>query len=278
MPRWKNIQKCYPFEEKRLLKWRPPYLVQPKYDGDRCRAVPIPGNKYLLLSSEENIIYSVPHINEALDKLNLSYQLDGELYCHRMPHSQIHGIVSRTINLHPDHTLIRFHCFDLINDLPQMNRIVEIDKLKNLSPYLTIAPFWLCNTLSEIMKIYDHLISAGYEGIIVRDIFSHYVPKRSTQIMKFKPKKSDSYKITGFTEEISIKGTPKNSLGALTCESGDGNFFNVGSGFTSAQRHDLWQIRNSLIDKYCKISYQHLTSGRKVPRFPVFVTIEQEGE
>ena len=65
--RWKNIMKCYPFEEKRLAKWKPPYIVQPKFDGVRCRAIPT-DTGYLLVSSEENVIFSVPHINEELNK------------------------------------------------------------------------------------------------------------------------------------------------------------------------------------------------------------------
>jgi len=31
-----GVQLCYPFEEKRLAKWEPPYIVQPKLDGERC--------------------------------------------------------------------------------------------------------------------------------------------------------------------------------------------------------------------------------------------------
>ena len=53
--------KAVPFEQKRLNKWEPPYILQPKYDGVRCRAVPVE-NGYLLLSSEENVVFSVPHI------------------------------------------------------------------------------------------------------------------------------------------------------------------------------------------------------------------------
>ena len=34
-----GIMLCYPFEEKRLNKWNPPYIIQPKLDGERCRAV-----------------------------------------------------------------------------------------------------------------------------------------------------------------------------------------------------------------------------------------------
>ena len=39
--RWKGIMKASPFEEKRLTKWNPPYIIQPKYDGFRCRAIPL---------------------------------------------------------------------------------------------------------------------------------------------------------------------------------------------------------------------------------------------
>jgi len=88
--RWKGIMKCYPFEEKRLAKWQPPYIVQPKYDGVRCRAVPIPGGGYILLSSEENVIYSVPHILDWLNRVQLTTELDGELYCHGMSFSFNH--------------------------------------------------------------------------------------------------------------------------------------------------------------------------------------------
>ena len=77
--RWKGIMKAYPFEEKRLAKWEPPYIVQPKYDGVRCRAVPLDNGDFLLLSSEENPIFSVPHINEALKCCAPQWELDGEL-------------------------------------------------------------------------------------------------------------------------------------------------------------------------------------------------------
>ena len=275
--RWKNIMKCYPFEEKRLAKWNPPYIVQPKYDGVRCRAVPI-NNGYLLLSSEENIIFSVPHINEELEHFKLNCELDGELYCHGMSFDEIVSITSRTVNLHPDRKMIKFHIFDVVNNESQGNRLLKIEELKDLSLLLPIAPFWMCNSFDDVMRAYDKLIDMAYEGIIIRHINNIYVRKRSTLLMKFKPKKKDDYEIVGFTEEYSVDETPKGMLGSLVCKSGDGNIFNVGTGFSDERRKELWDIRDTLPGMYAKVQYQHLTNERKVPRFPVFVEVYKRDE
>lgn len=272
--RWRGVMKAYPFEEKRLSKWVPPYIVQPKLDGVRCRAIPLESGEYMLLSSEENTIFSVPHINEMLGKTSIRAELDGELYCHGKTFEEIVSITSRTVNLHPDHQQIEFHCFDVINELPQLRRTLQIEDLRGLSPYLVIAPFWACENLEDVLRAYDKVIEQGYEGIIVREIHSPYVRKRSTQVMKFKPKQSDEYKILGFKEEISKDGEEKGSLGALICDSGDGHTFDVGSGFKREQRAIFWEMREVLPGRICKVKYQHITSGNKVPRFPVFISIE----
>lgn len=264
--------KCYPFEEKRLLKWKPPFIVQPKYDGVRCRAVPTETGGYLLLSSEENVIFSVPHINITLNNLGLNAELDGELYCHGLSFEQIVSITSRTVNISKDYETIQFHVFDIVNDQPQMRRSLIIENLRDLSNVIQIAPFWLCESLDDVMRTYDNIIKLGYEGIIVRHQMAPYERKRSTLVMKFKPKKEDEYKIVGFQEEISIEGKPKGTLGALICKSGDGQTFNVGTGFDADQRCEFWKQKESLVGMVALVKYQHLTD-RKVPRFPVFVEI-----
>lgn len=279
--RWKGIMKCYPFEEKRLNKWHPPYIVQPKYDGIRCRAVPLGEDKgYLLLSSEENVVFSCPHLNNVFKVLGLRAEFDGELYNHEIYKSggfeAVFSIVSRSVNLHPDHRKIKFHVFDVINELPQMKRTVLIENLRGMHPSIEVSPFWLCESLEEIMRVYDKIIELGYEGIIVRHFEAPYVKKRSIYAMKFKPKQSDEYKIIGVQEEISKDGNPKGRLGALVCESGDGNSFNVGTGFDDRQREELWDIRGMLPGLSVKVEYQHITSGNRVPRFPVFVEVIYE--
>ena len=277
--RWSGIMKAYPFEEKRLDKWEPPYIVQPKYDGDRCRNRPCEGTS-LLLSSEGNIFYSVPHIHNALLKSGLwQLPLDGELYNHKLytegGHNLIHSICSRTVNMHPRHEEMEFWVFDLqIDNVAQAQRIIRLKKLE-LPKYVKLAPFWICHSLKDIMEIYYQLIDQNYEGIIVRHFEAPYVKKRSTYVMKFKPKQSDTYKIVGVKEEVSIDGTPKGRLGALICESGDANIFSVGTGFNDEQRKSLWDIKEILSGMSAVVEYQHITPGKKVPRFPVFVKVTQ---
>lgn len=272
--RWKNIMKCVPFEEKRLAKWPSPYIVQPKFDGFRCRVVPVGNGQYVLLSSEENVVFSVPHLNQMFTKLNLGVELDGELYCHGMTFEQISSIVSRTVNLHPDAEQIQFHCFDVVlPDVHQMRRCIMIESLRGLSKWLVVSPFWLCENFDEVIRVFEKVVEQGYEGIIVRHNMCPYERKRSTYIMKFKPKKSDDYIIVNSVEEVDKEGNEKGSLGALVCSSGDGTLFNVGTGFSAEQRQIFWEIRDSLPGKICRVKYQHITSGKGVPRFPVFVEV-----
>lgn len=266
--RWKNIMKCYPFEEKRLAKWQPPFIVQPKYDGHRCRAYPSslsPGD-YMLLSSEENVIFSVPHILEELKRLHLTAELDGELYCHGMSFEEISSVVSRTVNLHPNFKSMQFHVFDIVNrQLSQMQRTILIENLRGLSPWIKVAPFWICDSLDEVTNAYDAIIKEGYEGIIVRNCEGLYETKRSTWVMKYKPKQKDQYTIVGYQEEVTKNGIPKGRLGSLELSSQEGERFSVSAGLNSTEREHLWSIRETLIGLEAIVSYQHLTD-RKVPK------------
>jgi len=266
--RWKNIMKAYPFSEDRLAKWNPPYIVQPKYDGVRCRAIPIAGahgEGCLLLSSEENIIYSVPHLNEIIGGLGLKGELDGELYCHGMSFEEIVSITSRTVNLHPDYKKIQFHCFDIVNQEPQLKRSLIIENLRGLNPHIVVSPFWLCADLDDVKQTYDKVISLGYEGIIVRHQLGPYEVKRSLWVMKFKPKKQDTYKIVGWREEVSINGTPKGRIGSLVMSSQYGDEFAVSAGLDDNEKARLWSIRDQLNTKSAIVHYQHLTD-KKIPK------------
>lgn len=266
-----GIQLAYPFEEKRLAKWNPPYIVQPKFDGDRCSNTPLETGA-LLLSSEENPFFSVPHINEQLfERGHHIRPLDGELYNHQLflegGHELIHSIASRTVNIHPRYKEMEFHVFDIKYHITtQTNRILYLKKLsKEFGPNIKLAPFWMCDTLDQIKRIYDKVIKKGYEGIIVRHFLGDYREKRSIFMMKFKPKKTDEYVAVGWKEEIAKDGTPKGRIGSIICSSQAGDEFAVGAGLNDHQKYKLWQDRDLIIGKKVIVHYQHLTN-KQIPK------------
>jgi hypothetical protein len=88
-----NIMLCQPFEERRLQRWNvPEVIVQPKLDGERCRAFwDFERREWVLVSSEGNEFLHVPHIGQELEELGIphSYHLDGELYIHNATFNDI---------------------------------------------------------------------------------------------------------------------------------------------------------------------------------------------
>lgn len=283
MPR-SGIMLCYPFEESRLKTWPRPWIVQPKLDGERCRVLSKDGY-IMLLSSEENPFHSVPHIQKEAEKvcdlLGQNFELDGELYVHGWSHSEIHSVVSRTVNLHENYTSMELHLFDLIDlRTTQALRLTKLNALKaifsNSSP-IKIVESKIVSTMEALMDLHRQWKLDGYEGFVIRHPYAIYQRKRTVTMMKFKPRKTDRYKIVGFKEEISIDGERKGALGALVCQSNESeSLFSVGSGFSRRLREELWKRRDSLIGKMCVVRYQHVTSRKKIPRFPIFFDIEEE--
>lgn len=279
----RGIMLCYPFEEKRLSKWQPPYIVQPKLDGERCRALYSKEEEsWILLSSEENVITSVPHIVEALNgsDIDRSLELDGELYCHRKPFEEIHSIVGRTTSLSIEYDSIELHLFDVIDlSKRQADRISQLYRLPLSGPIVRV-PTELCHNLDQILHIFDKFVEADYEGIIVRHFANYYKRSRSTEVMKFKPKKEDIYEIVGYEQMVSITGELKPCLGSLICTSQDhGSFFSVGSGLNDEFRYKYWpqEVAETLKGKMVRVKYQHITTKKGVPRFPVFVELIEPG-
>lgn len=277
-----GIQLAYPLEEKRLAKWVPPYIVQPKFDGDRCRAIIDSNGAARLLSSEANEILSVPHINQSLSNAAKKYglrgvELDGELYSHGLSHNIIHSIISQQYDLHPQFEDIQLHLFDLIEPGPQVLRLTHLLELPKIENTI-LTPFKLCTTFEEVLEQLRWAKEEKYEGIIVRHPNAQYIRRRSIWMMKFKPKRRDIYQIIACNEEVSKEGIPKNRLGSFTCISQVGEeTFNAGLSMTHLQKEEYWQTRNSLIGKRLLVEYQHLTSARGVPRSAIALQI-LEGE
>ena len=278
-----NCMLFYPYEDARLegpsrKAWNSwPVGVQAKLNGERCRDA-----HGLLLSSTEEIIYSVPHIRDYIDKLNPPFEMDGELYKHGLPFDTtngIHSIVSRTRNLHPDYETMQYHVFDIASDDPSYVQLKRSTDLKSFfhnyvdpDGSLKLVSMHICSSRSRVHAKFEELIAQNYEGIIVRHMFVPYKRKRSIYGMKFKPKQRDDYKIIGWTEEHSMDGTPKNRIGTLTCISDTGDTFDIYSGLNDFLRDFLWDIRDTgLVGRIITVHYQNIGVGG----VPIFGRVDQ---
>lgn len=285
-PTRRGIQLAMPFSEDRLLnngryhvRWTPPYLLQPKLNGERCRLLR-EGEACLLLSSTEELILSVPHIQQWGLKHLPQGEWDGELYKHGWTWAEIHSVVGRTTNLHPNYGEMELHLFDWPSRCePQLMRIVELKKLMRNLPAgpIKLVESHIANNLEEVYHLYDRFIGEGYEGFIIRELSQPYERKRSGGMMKFKPKATDCYAITGIYEAISEDGTPKGMVGGFNCIDDMGTKFSVGAGkLDHAQRVALW---NEYISQGCihgdllEIEYQTMSDKNKVPLFSRAVRI-----
>lgn len=278
--RWQRragIQLAYPYSEKRVQKWGSIAIVQPKLDGLRCRAIIQEDGSPLLVSSEENIITSMPHITSAIAALDLfpGAELDGELYIHTVPRQLLSSLVSRK-GAAPDSHLIEYHIFDLVTDGEQWKRLSVLADLSgsfSLDGPLKRVPYHLA-TGGEVEELLSFYYNQSYEGIILRNPAAHYQRKRTTDMLKWKPRKADCYLIVGAQEELSKDGEPKNALGALLLTTPGEEPFRVGSGpfLTRSEREHLWAIREHLPGKWATVRYQELTL-RGVPSHPVLFNI-----
>jgi ATP-dependent DNA ligase len=255
-------------------------IVQPKIKGVRCRAVLSPAGEVHLLSSQQNEIVSAPHINLAitnvikknLQSLPFISAFDGELYIPGVAEQTIIGYCGREY-LNADSDMLEYYVFDLINDYTQSVQSHRLMLLWNIFPHpiehieLVPSTYLLSkNCEAEVLSKMDEFVTAGFEGIIIRNPNALYQPKRTTDLLKIKPAYTMEVQIIGYEEEVSIEGVYKGSLGSFTVQSNSGAVFSVGTGFTRAQRVGYWLCREKYRGSLATIRYQNISEeGRPKP-------------
>ena len=129
--------------------------------------------------------------------------------------------------------------------------------------------------LQSAMEDYNkEMVTAGFEGIMIKDPNGKWEGKRSTAWLKQKPFIEVSLEITAVEE-----GTGRNvgRLGAIICQGvDDGKTIqvNVGSGFTDKDRGEYWEARDSLPGQVVEVRADAVTQnqdGSYSLRFPRFL-------
>ena len=132
---------------------------------------------------------------------------------------------------------------------------------------------------SQIDRYAKDMVTAGFEGIMIKNLEAPYICKRSTDWMKWKPTLTVDLEVVGVEE-----GTGRNlgRLGALVCHGVDDGkeiTVNVGSGFSDADRDDYYTNRNLVIGRTAEVLCDVITQnqdGTYSLRFPRFVRFRDD--
>lgn len=193
-----------------------------------------------------------------------AFSLDGELFVGR-------GRFDETVSIVRSHSGERwdqlvYHVFDLYPTTPAAAAAPFEDRLAHLPTTQYVRPLvqMRCESVAHLTACVDHIVANGGEGVMLRAPRSAYEAKRSGTLLKVKRFHDAEATVTG---HVDGKGKHNGRLGALDCLTDAGVAFQVGTGFSDAQREAPPAVGSRVT-----VRFQELTKAG-VPRFPVFVAV-----
>jgi DNA ligase 1 len=119
-----------------------------------------------------------------------------------------------------------------------------------------------CEGVEHLKDELRRVEASGGEGLMLRRPRSMYEIGRSSSLLKVKTFHDTEARVVGHAPGT---GKHKGRLGALMCELPDGTRFNVGTGFSDAEREDPPSVGAVITFRYQELS------NDGVPRFPSYV-------
>ena len=269
-----------------------PYLASPKLDGIRCVVL----NGVALSRTLKPIPNK--HIQSILGDAKYN-GYDGEIICGNPSDPACFRNTTTVVMSHDKVEDFTFHVFDTVkfpND-PFEQRINCVNKdfvtLGLSSKTMTVVPHTLVSNQQEFDDLEGQFLEQGYEGMMVRSLSGRYKYGRATtkeNILSKVKRFSDSEAIVIGVEELMHNDNEKsvNELGRSKRSSHQENKrpagvmgalivkdvvsgieFNVGTGFDTAQREQIWKDRDTIIGKQFTYKSFHIGVKEK-PRHPVF--------
>ena len=251
-----------------------PALAQPKLDGHRCISMYNRETGTTLWSRTRKPIKSVPHINKAMDALGLGHEWDGELYNHDY-HNNFEELSSKIRQEEPAEgcEIIQYHIYDI--PIPNMTNFERYQLLRNINTEGT--PIHIVETIvvkdeDELMLAFEHFLTEGYEGCMVRNMDGLYVNKRSYDLLKIKEFDDSEFKIIGV--KVGTKGSMAGRA-VFTCEINGNETFDVKMKGSMDDLKTYAEHPELVIGKILTVKYQGFTKYNQ-PRFPVGLRFRED--
>jgi DNA ligase 1 len=264
------------------------FLIERKLDGIRAVAGTNRGVPFIF-SRSGKVISNVEEILRDIKKLagDEDVVFDGELLGENW-NETVHIVHSTKSKV--DSSGLKFHIFDMLPFFTWQNQTSKAWlilrerkdllglKFKNAGFPATLRQVWeeeYVATPEEVWERAGEYVKQGFEGAVIKDPNSHYPFKRTEAWMKVKFFDSAEFVITG--AEYGDAGTiNENRLGRLILDV-EGHETRVGTGFSSQQRDEYWELhkQGKLVGKKIEVKYQEITKDGAL-RFPSFLRIRED--
>lgn len=197
--------------------------------------------------------------------------LDGELWVGRKMFSRTISIV-RSGAGDKEWKHVRYVVFDAPNArggfedrLSHVERVLE----RSGAPHAAVHEHQRCEGIDHLQDELRRVEALGGEGLMLRQPGSRYEVGRSTSLLKVKTFHDAEGRVIG---HVPGAGKHKGRLGAVVCELPSGATFNIGTGFSDAERKAPPPIGSVVTFRY-----QELTDDG-IPRFPTWVGVRIDAE
>jgi DNA ligase len=199
-----------------------------------------------------------------------SFALDGEIWSRRGEFEHIVSIVNSK-GSNEGWAELSYNIFEVPHQkggLLQRLNILEEYLHTDIADKLSILKQTKIKNAQQVKLFFDKVIAGGGEGIVLRDPDEPYYTGRTSSALKHKPFTDAECKITAVIEG---KGKFSGQLGAVKCDY-KGKIIKIGSGFTSEQRKNSFDIGTVVSFKYYGLT--HLGN----PKYPVFLRVRSDAD
>jgi DNA ligase-1 len=272
--------------------------LEPKLDGARVLLVVSDDNTATCYSRNGKVFDNFPHVEQQVLsnvyairtylRIKGGFVLDGEIMGKSF--QDLMRQAQRKENVQTQDTV--FNVFDIL-PLEDFKRgfwnaqlrkrlaiLTDMQRVFDAMPNVTRVDSQIVvdlNTEEGRAKLHEYateMVTAGFEGIMIKDMEAPYECKRNTFWMKWKPTITVDLPVIELEEGT---GRNKDRLGALVCRGVDHGkeiSVNVGSGFSDTERDLFWKQQESIVGRTAEILCDIITQnqdGTYSLRFPRFV-------
>ena len=232
------------------------YLVSEKFDGVRAFW---DGTRLRFRSGIE--VAAPAWFLQRLPKL----ALDGELWLGRGRFEALSGIVRREVPDDGQWREVRYLVFELpgvAGDFTARAAQIEAEVSKAAWPQLQAVEQLRIADRAALQRRFDTVVNAGGEGLVLHRADAPYLTGRGDTLLKLKPLQDAEAVVIG---HVAGRGKHAGRLGALRVKRDDGLVFQLGTGFSDAQRESPPPLGSTVTYTY------RGTTRDGVPRFASFL-------